>query len=113
MKNIENRFTLLCGACASLIGLSGVAGWILHAPVLIQLAARYSAMQFNTALGLIVAGLGLSLVEHRPKAAAACGILTAALGAATLLEYGLKINLGLDTLFFHPWLAAEVPPGWR
>ncbi len=66
-------------------------------------------MQFNTAIGLVITGLGLSLIERRARVAAVCGVLAAALGGATLLEYALKINLGLDALLYHPWLAAEVP----
>jgi hypothetical protein len=108
-KRLIEQFPPLCGAGVSLIGLGGVAGWILHVPLLIQMAAGYSAMQFNTAIGLVIAGLGLILLERRAQAAAACGVLTAALGAATLLEYGLKIDLRIDALLFHPWLAAEVP----
>jgi PAS domain S-box-containing protein len=109
LKHIETRWTLLCGAGAGLLGLGGVAGWMLHAPVLLQLAAGNAAMQFNTAIGLVIAGLGLSLIERRPRAAAVCGVLSAALGGATLIEYGLRINLGIDALLYQPWLAAEVP----
>jgi PAS domain S-box-containing protein len=108
-KRLEDQFPLLCGAGAGLIGLGGAAGWILHAPLLLQLASGYAAMQFNAAIGLVVAGLGLSLIERRARTAAVCGVLSAALGAATLLEYAFKIDLRIDALLFHPWLAAEVP----
>ena len=109
LKQVGDRFAPLCGIIVSATGLVGVAGWVFHAPVLIQLAARYAAMQFNTAAGLIVAGAGLSLARRSPRIAAACGVLTAALGGATLLEFGLRLNLGIDTLLYQPWLAAEVP----
>ena len=109
LARLETRISLLCGGVCGLIGLGGAAGWILHAPVLIQLVSSQAAMQFNTAVGLVIAGLGLSLAESRKTLAGLSGILTGLLGAATLLEYGLRINLGIDTLLYHPWMAAEVP----
>ena len=108
-ERIEKRTPVLCGAAAVLAGVCGVAGWLLHIPRLIQGAPGFGAMQFNAALGLVLVGAGLALVETRRRIAAACGALAALLGAATFAEYALRIDLHIDSLLYHPWLAAEVP----
>jgi PAS domain-containing protein len=108
LQRMERRMALACGATAALIGLFDAAAELLHVPRLFGLPTAYAAMQFDTAIGLVIAGLGLALVERRARAAAWCGFFCAGLGAAMLAEYGLRVNLGIDLILDRAGAAAEV-----
>jgi signal transduction histidine kinase/CheY-like chemotaxis protein len=57
-------------------------------------------MQYNTALGFVLCGLGLLLlVFAKPRAAAVSGSLAVVIGVLTLLQYIFDINFGIDQLF--------------
>ena len=109
VERMGDAISLACGAAAGLIGLASAAAWMLNLPVLLRLGPGYSAMQFNATLGLAAAGLGLAFLDRRARVAAACGICCAALGAATLIEYWLKLPLGIDLVVRGSGLVAEVP----
>lgn len=93
-------------------------GWGLDVPQLRGPLQGFPTMKPNTALGL--AGLGGSLVlsqERRPGlplrlAAAAAASVSLAIGAATLTEYWVGWNSGLDELLFRaPQSPEQAFPG--
>lgn len=60
-------------------------------------------VSFNTALGLLFAGLGLALSRSFPNGSLTWGLaaLVVSLGLLTLCQYLFRANLGVDNLFFR------------
>lgn len=99
---------MLGGALSSILGLSVLFGWYTHNASLIQLSAVFVPMQFNTALGFLLSGLGLLLIiRGYRRAGAACGIFVLFLGLLTLVEYVLGIDIGIDQLLMQHHITAE------
>lgn len=90
------------------LALLVMIGWITKSPMLVQIHPSFVPMQFNTALGFMMIGSAL-LCIHRSKRT--LGIITAsmvtALGAMTILQYSLGINLGIDQLFIRPAIGVD------
>ncbi|MEA2355294.1 MAG: hypothetical protein QOD61_1423 [Solirubrobacteraceae bacterium] len=81
-------------------------GWILGDETLKRIVPfhREVSMKTNTAVALGLTGLGLWLSQlEKPGRAGAriCAAAVMAIGAATLVEYTLGVNLGIDQLLFH------------
>jgi PAS domain S-box-containing protein len=86
----------------ALLGLSVMAGWIFEYPVLMQIHPDFSPMQFNTALGFLFCGTAILLVgQEKAMQAGFLGILIFLLGSSTLLEYVLRLNIGIDNLIIE------------
>lgn len=96
-----------------LMALVVIAGWYLHQAILIQVLPHFAPMQYNTALGALLAAVGiLGLVRRRVDIAAVCGGLVLLVGGLTLIEYGFHVDLGLDNLFmqhYHIMVKAPYP----
>jgi len=88
------------------VGIGVLAGWHLHARVLVQVLPGVIPMQYNTALCFLVLGASAwALVARRghPLLPAVGGVLVAVMGALVVFEYATGISLGIDTAFFYPW----------
>ncbi len=82
-----------------------MAGWIYGNPRLIQLSPSFEPMKFNTSLLFFIAGLGLISLGRLPYRLAAVFGFFVLLGAmATLAQYLLGIDLGIDTFFMDPYV---------
>lgn len=93
------------GLFAAALGFSVLLGWHTHSVALIQVHRAFSPMQYNTALGFLLAGVGLAALTRRQKRVAeACGALAGGLGLATLTEYFLGTDLGIDRVFIEPYI---------
>ena len=70
-------------------------------------------MQYNTALGFLLSGLGLwGLITNKPKMAQTCGGVVSILGILTLIQYSTDINLHIDEFFMeHNILVGTSHPG--
>ena len=93
------RFTRWTAGLLGVIGVLVVIGWLADSELLIRVVPTYPPAQFNAALGLL--GLAVSLwgFSHRRLRLMAGGaLLAAALGGATLVEYALGVDLGIDQL---------------
>ncbi|MFL5520545.1 MAG: ATP-binding protein [Gemmatimonadales bacterium] len=93
------RFTRWTAGLLGVIGVLVVIGWLTDSELLIRVVPTYPPAQFNAALGLL--GLAVSLwgFSHRRRRVMAGGALfAAALGGATLVEYALGADLGIDQL---------------
>ncbi|MEO5339049.1 MAG: PAS domain S-box protein [Magnetococcus sp. MYC-9] len=102
------RFSLAMGGGALLLGSTVLVGWHLHWPSLIQIVPGFVPMQYNTALGFIVSGMGvLATLLGRHGLAAACGVLVGMLGLVTGVEYVLDKDLGIDQLLMHHDITAR------
>jgi PAS domain S-box-containing protein len=90
--------------CLSVVVLTG---WFLDSTILKSVVPGQVSMKVNTAVGLALVALALRLSGKyaggpRRDWIALCGALAAvALGAATLAEYWLKVDLGIDEFFFR------------
>lgn len=98
-------FSLVAALATAALGAAVLFGWLTRDPLLIQVAPGLTPMQFNTALGLLIAGGGLAaLLLALPFAPALAGLGLVGLGAATLAQYATGWNLGIDELFLDHYI---------
>ena len=91
-----------------LLGLVVLIGWYTHNVTLVQVLPAFVPMQYNTALGFLLCGLGLALyVLGKPGVAMVCGGVATALGALTLVEYVFGADLGIDQLLMEHYITVE------
>ncbi len=105
-------FSILLASIVTLVGLVVIVGWFTHTVVLIQVLPYFVPMQFNTALGFLLCGLGFLLLilflDNRLRMVGLClGVVVALLGMLTLLEYISGINLGVDQLLMTHYVIIE------
>jgi signal transduction histidine kinase len=97
----------------TLLGFTVLFGWFTGNVSLTKVDPAFVPMQFNTALGFLLCGTGLfALCFGWYRTAAILGILLVALGALTLIEYLLGVQIGIDELFMkHPHDPLTSHPG--
>ncbi|MBI5511052.1 MAG: PAS domain S-box protein [Deltaproteobacteria bacterium] len=98
-----------CGLLTATVGLLVVVGWALEIELLKRVLPGFTAMKTNTALGLVLAGVGLWW-RQRSVLRVTFGALVALVGALTLCEYLVGLDLGIDQLFVHE-IAASADSG--
>ncbi|MCK5189445.1 MAG: PAS domain-containing protein, partial [Methylococcales bacterium] len=87
------------GVMVSILGVSVLFGWVTHNVALIQVSTAFVPMQFNTALGFLLSGLGVLVVTRGWRGAGMIiGIVVMLIGLLTLVEYIFGIDLGIDQL---------------
>ncbi|MDP7398918.1 MAG: hypothetical protein QF541_18765, partial [Lentisphaeria bacterium] len=105
---------MCAGAIVALVGALVIVGWYVGNHFLIQVQPGSPPMQFNTALALILAGVGiLNAVtwEVRPVSLGT-GLLCTALGGLTMAQYAGGGDFGIDEFFFaHDVLDRTGPAG--
>ncbi len=93
-----------------MLGIFGIAGWLLSLTRLISIVPGYVSMKPNTAFALVLCGAGLVMLspERGFKAtrliAATIAIFVAGLGFLTLCEYAFAWDPGFDRWLFHDQL---------
>ncbi|TAN48505.1 MAG: PAS domain S-box protein [Methylococcaceae bacterium] len=104
---------LSAAAAVMLLGVAVLVGWYGRIPALIQVYPGQVPMQFNTALGFVLAGCGLAaLCVNRHRWSIVCGAVVGLLGVATLAEHGFGLDLNIDqALFTHYITVATDHPG--
>lgn|GEM_PF-1792283 len=86
-----------------LISTLGILGWILRDPTLIQINSEMAPMVFNTAACLFILSLGFLFSEGRSAIISrVCALLVIILAGATLLQFLLGVELGIDNIFVDP-----------
>jgi PAS domain S-box-containing protein len=119
---LDGRFTsaaVIAGIATAGLGFSGAAGAVLGMPALQSFGYGVATMKMNTAVSLLLAGTALAFTARRPvtriraRVALACAILTTFIGAASLLEYVLELDLGIDQLLIHEPVSADGAPAGR
>ena len=96
----------LLGVYAIAGGTVSILGWILDNQHLADWFLGRITIQPNTAVAAILAGCALVLLARgRNRLAAIPGALAGLIGLATLVQYGLRVDLGIDTLlmFGRQW----------
>lgn len=91
----------------ALVGAFALLGWALDITILKSILSGWATVKPNTAIGFILCGAALALLrnETRPRwadrAGKVCAVAVALLGAVTLAQYLLGINIGIDELLFR------------
>ncbi len=108
MKPYGSYLILLTSLCTGFTALAVIAGWVLHIPILVRIYPTFVPMQFNAALVILLWSFVLQAIdEHSRKLSALLTIFIIFFLLLTLLEYILNINLGVDTLFIHPFMQTD------
>jgi PAS domain S-box-containing protein len=103
----------VAGTAVCVLGSLVLVGWGLDLRAIVQIQPSYAPTQPNTALCFVLGGLALALVARGDGIrAATLGTAIAAIGAGTLFEYALGLDLGIDALLLRaPLLGATTDPG--
>ena len=102
-----NLLVMVGGGFSAALGLLVLLGWYTHNVSLVQVLPAFVPMQYNTALGFLIGGLGLLVVSSRPGLAGTCGAAIGALGLLTLIQYILVIDLGIDQALMEHYITVE------
>ena len=95
-----NATAIGAGVLTTLLGLVVIVGWQTNNVTLVQVLPTFVPMQYNTALGFVLCGLGLLLgIFGKSRVAVVAGGLAVVIGIATLLQYIFGLNFGIDQLF--------------
>src|SRR6202789_3796994 len=82
-------------------------GWWVRIPILVQFFPD-APTHFNTALIFILLGVGeLGLVLRRRGVVMAMAVVVTCVASAELVEYALRMNLGIDTFFAVPFVGLD------
>ncbi len=96
------------GIISALLGLIVLVGWYTHSTILIQVFPTFVPMQYNTALGFFLCGIGLLLILFgRHRLAMALGGLAASVGILTLMQYVFGVDLGIDQLLMKHYIMVK------
>ncbi len=94
------------------LGLVVMYGWFSHNAALIQVNLAFVPMQFNTALGFLLAGTGLFSLSveraQKKRILLATGSTTFLLGLLSLSQYVFGIELYIDQLFMEHYINLNV-----
>jgi len=103
------RTIVLTTAFVSLVlGFVVLLGWYTHTVTLIQILPTFVPMQYNTALGFLLSGLGiLALVYERPQLVLVGGGLVVTIGTLTLIEYIFGVDLSIDQLLMEHYIETK------
>ncbi len=116
----QNRFLGWLGSLAAVaaafsvfLGATVVLGWHFEISLLVQIIPGFATMQYNSALGFLLGGMGLlGALSRRPAVYLTCGGFLALLGSLTLTQYSFSIDLGIDQFFLeHYILVGSSQPG--
>ena len=109
MKNSLYKLSLSCGVITLMLGVAVLFGWYAHIPTLIQVLPSFVAMQYNTALGFLVCGIGLIVINLiRTRVALIAGSFLILLGGLTLIQYIFSVNIGIDQLLMKHYVNLHV-----
>ncbi len=104
----HRRVVMAASGASALLGLVVLVGWYTHSLALIQVLPSFVPMQYNTALGFLLCGIGLlSFTRGRARLAVVCGAAAGAVGMLTLVEYIFGLNLGIDQLLMEHYITLE------
>lgn len=111
-KKWTRRQVTAAGLLVAAVGIVVLVGSATHIRALVQLTPTSPDMRRNTALGLVVCGLGMiSLTSRRRTPTLLAGAFCALLGFLTAVEYVFGLSLGLDELLGKSYFVAQTLPG--
>ncbi len=90
---------LICSVLPFFLGGITILGWYTRNPHLVQLHPNFVPMQFNTALGFLVCGIGLLLLGvSEIQGVKVASVFIMIIGGLTLFQYLTRIDCGIDQL---------------
>jgi signal transduction histidine kinase len=111
----SRRLGLFLGCFAIIGGATTLAAWLFDVPLLASWGGTGIAMQPNTAIAAVLAGITVVLLSYGHSRVAACvGFMPLVVGASTLFQHASGIDLHIDThlLLGREWgNAATTTPG--
>ncbi len=99
IRNLGQRLAL----ASAIIGWLVLLGWVWGVPWLTQPHADWASMKVNTAIGFVLAGSTLYVRHHSKRITPIyriSAVMLLLLGLLTLIEYSLRIDLGIDHWLF-------------
>ncbi len=106
MVKLSRRIIQIIGICVSMIGGIVLVGWIYEIEILKNISSGLVTMKPNTAIAFVFSGFALWLgaveVPSRTRILwmRVCAAVPSLIGALTLAEYLLALDLGIDQLLF-------------
>jgi diguanylate cyclase (GGDEF)-like protein/PAS domain S-box-containing protein len=93
------------------VALLVMLGWLMNIHSLTTLSPDFPSMKFNTALAFAISGIGILLGQAARKryGLQISGLIVVLLMGASLLQYLLNINLGIDELFWPDDYSDSLP----
>lgn len=112
-NRVLKSIVVVCGGLSVLLGFIVLFGWYTRNLSLIQVHPSFVPMQYNTALGFLLCGLGLLAISFkRIHWGASFGSLSAVIGFLTLVQYIFTVSFGIDQLLMdHYVTVATSHPG--
>ena len=110
------RAAALAGTAAALLALVALLAWPLHWTAFLRAGDSRDPMTVNAAIALTVAATAIVIATRTPARTAVVRALAGASladGALVTIEHLTGWNLGIDTVFGHPYLAAPDGPAGR
>ena len=113
---LKGKITVIVSLCSIALGLLVITGWYLNIPQFIQVLPQFAPMQYNTALGFLLSGMGLlTLAKNNHWQSNGvintfgfmCGLLVILLGGLSLLQYIINADLALDQLFMDAYITVK------
>ncbi len=95
------------GCAVVTLALFALLGWILGDPIRHNLAFGIAAMKANSAVAMFFVGLAL-LRRDRPRSWM-YAMVALAIGAASMAEYLMRADFGIDELLFHDTSTSVLP----
>lgn len=108
MQKYHSISRLIPPAVAYLVMLLGtmvMMGWLVKNEAIIQINENFVPMQFNTALGFLLSGIGLwAINEKQSQIAKVAGGSVFVIAFMTSIQYVLGINLYIDQIFMEHYI---------
>ncbi len=97
------------GAAIGITGFIVMIGWFIQSRTIVQISPAFEPMKFNTAFLFLLSGIGMVLWSTRfQRLLYVTGLAVFMLSLATLLEYALKKDLGIDTALVTPFVQKRI-----
>ncbi|HTD92115.1 MAG TPA: hypothetical protein VK663_15735, partial [Burkholderiales bacterium] len=105
----SNLISRVAGALLLLLGASVMTGWLLQLPSVVRVLPGFAPMVFNTALCFCLAGgvliLPAAMALNYKWTIHALGSALIIVAVLILAEHLFKVDLGVDWIKLHAWLA--------
>lgn len=110
---MNTRFPIVTASLVILLATIVLVGWYLSVPGFIQLNENFVPMQFNTALGFLLAGISLIFFNsNKYFIAKSLASMLFLLSFLTLVQYIFELDLHIDQLFMEAYITTKTPfPG--
>lgn len=107
-KRGPDLVALGAGALVAALGLVVLVGWYVNSTALVQVLPHFVPMQYNTALGFVLGGMGLAALAfgwRRVSVASAAAAMI--VGLLTLIQYVFDVDLHIDQLFMEHYITVK------